>query len=594
MSEFMSEIVDIVVPDIGDFEEVEVVEILVSPGHRVEAGASLISIESDKATVEIPAPHGGVVREILVELGDRVSQGSVIARIETQETIVAEPESEPEPAPRAAPPAEPVAAAPTETEELRGFTPSDRHAQLVVLGGGPGGYTAAFRAADLGKQVVLVERRPTLGGVCLNVGCIPSKALLHVAEVINQASELAPSGVDFGTPAIDLEKIRAFKERTVETLTKGLSGLAKRRKVAILNGTGRFSEPDQITVETPDGETTTISFDDCIVAIGSRSMEIPGCPGNDPRVWDSTDALRLDEVPERLLVVGGGIIGLEMATVYEALGAEITVVELLEGLMPGTDRDLVEPLRKRSESRYENVFCSTAVTRIEPEPEGLRVHFDGPDAPESDLFDRVLVAVGRRPDGHAVAPEVAGLNVDERGFLPVDARQRTNVPHIYAVGDVTGPPMLAHKASHEGKTAAEVIAGLPARFDARAIPSVAYTDPEVAWAGLTELQAQEKGIRYEATVFPWSASGRALSIGRPEGLTKVLVDPATRALLGAGMVGPHCGELIAEVVLALEMGADAEDLGLTIHAHPTLSETLAFAAEMAEGTITDLYPPKKR
>jgi dihydrolipoamide dehydrogenase len=596
----MSEIVDVIIPDIGDFEEVEVVEILVSPGQRVETGASLISIESDKATVEVPAPRGGVVREILVELGDRVSQGSVIARIETKEVTVAEPAS----VPRAAPPEEravatpaapgPPESAPAEAAEPRSFTPSNRHAQLVVLGGGPGGYTAAFRAADLGKEVVLVERHPTLGGVCLNVGCIPSKALLHIAEVINEARELTTRGVDFGAPALELERIRAFKSRTVATLTQGLAGLAKRRKVTILNGTGRFSAPDQITVATPEGEPTTISFDDCIVAVGSRSVELPGLPDDDPRIWDSTDALRLDEVPERLLVIGGGIIGLEMATVYDGLGAKITVVELLDGLMPGTDRDLVEPLRKRSASRYQNIFCSTRVTRIEPVTEGLRVHFDGPDAPDSDLFDRVLVAVGRRPNGHAVAPEAAGLEVDERGFLSVDARQSTNVPHVYAVGDVTGPPMLAHKAAHQGKTAAEVIAGLPARFDARAIPSVAYTDPEVAWAGLTELQAQERSIEYEATVFPWSASGRALAIGRPEGLTKVLIDPGTHTLLGAGMVGRNCGELIAEAVLAMEMGADTEDLGLTIHPHPTLSETLALASEMAEGTITDLYAPKER
>jgi dihydrolipoamide dehydrogenase len=596
----MSEIVDITVPDIGDFEEVEVVEILVSPGDEVEVGASLISIESDKATIEVPSPHPGIVREILVELGDRVSQGSLIARIETEEAAIAEAAPQPKAAPpeaRAAP--QPLVAAspapaPTEPEESRSFTPSDRHAQLVVLGGGPGGYTAAFRAADLDKEVVLVERHPTLGGVCLNVGCIPSKALLHIAEVITEARGLSAHGVDFGAPALDLERIRASKERTVARLTKGLAGLAKRRKVTVLNGAGRFSAPDQITVDLHEGEITTISFDDCIVAVGSRSIQMPGFPSDDPRLWDSTDALRLDEVPERLLVIGGGVIGLEMATVYDALGAEVTVVELLDGLMPGTDRDLVEPLRKRIASRYQNVFCSTRVTRIQPEAKGLRVFFDGPDAPDSDLFDRVLVAVGRRPNADAVNPEAAGLDLDERGFIPVDARQRTRVPHVYAIGDVTGPPMLAHKATHQGKTAAEVIAGLAAAFDARAIPSVAYTDPEIAWAGLTEEQAQEQSIAYEKAVFPWSASGRALGIGRSEGLTKILIDPGTRALLGAGVVGRNAGELIAEAVLALEMGADTEDLGLTIHAHPTLSETLAFAAETAEGTITDLYSPRRR
>jgi dihydrolipoamide dehydrogenase len=426
------------------------------------------------------------------------------------------------------------------------------------------------------------------------VGCIPSKTLLHIAAVINEARELGAHGVSFGDPALDLERIRGFKERTVARLTKGLAGLAKRRKVTILNGRGRFSAPDQVIVETPEAETATLSFDDCIVAVGSESIQIPGFPSDTQRLWDSTDALRLDEVPERLLVIGGGIIGLEMAMIYDALGAKITVVELLDGLMPGADRDLVEPLRKRIAGRYQGIFCSTRVTRIEADVNGLRVFFDGPDAPDSDLFDRALVAVGRRPKGHAVAPQAAGLHLDEQGFIPVDAHQRTNVPHLYAVGDVTGPPMLAHKATHEGKTAAEVIAGLPAAFDARSIPSVAYTDPEVAWTGLTEGQAQAKDIEYEKAVFPWSASGRALGVGRPEGLTKLLIDPATHALLGAGMVGRNAGELIAEAVLALEMGADTQDLGLTIHPHPTLSETLALAAEMAEGTITDLYAPRKR
>lgn len=596
----MTQMVDVMIPDIGDFEEVEVVEILVSPGDDVEAGDSLISIESDKATVEVPSPQAGVVREILVQLGDRVSQGSPIARIEAPEAASTEEAA----AATAAPPKEPTSPEPAaqaprepasiESRERRSFTPSDRHAEVLVLGGGPGGYTAAFRAADLGKEVILVERYPTLGGVCLNVGCIPSKALLHIAEVISEARELTARGVDFGAPALDLERIRSFKEQTVTGLGKGLAALAKRRKVTILRGTGRFAARDQVSVELFEGESTTISFDDCIVAVGSSSIELSELPGDDPRVWDSTDALRLDEVPERLLVIGGGIIGLEMATIYDALGAKITVAELLDDLMPGTDRDLVEPLRKRIASRYQNIFCSTRVTRVQPEARGLRVGFDGPRAPDSDLFDRVLVAVGRRSNAEAINPEAAGLELDERGFIPVDASRRSGVPHIYAIGDVTGPPMLAHKATHEGKTAAEVIAGLPAAFDARAIPSVAYTDPEVAWTGLTEQQARERDLKYEKAVFPWSASGRALGVGRAEGLTKILIDPESHALLGAGMVGRNAGELIAEAVLALEMGADSEDLGLTIHAHPTLSETLAFAAETAEGTITDLYVPKRR
>jgi dihydrolipoamide dehydrogenase len=479
------------------------------------------------------------------------------------------------------------------TGEGHRATDSERHVEVVVLGAGPGGYTAAFRAADLGKDVVIVEPHATLGGVCLNVGCIPSKALLHIAEVINQARELARHGVDFGDPELDLERIRRFKEGTVGRLTKGLAGLAKRRNVAVLQGTGRFLAPDQLEIAGSDGAITTLRFDDCIVAVGSRPIEIPGFPVDDPRLWDSTDALRLDRLPGRLLVVGGGVIGLEMAAVYDALGTQVTVVELLDGLMPGTDRDLVQPLLDHVTDRYQNIFCSTRVTRIAPEPAGLRVFFDGPEAPASDLFENVLVSVGRRSNGQAIAPEAAGLHLDDQGFIPVDTQQRSNVPHIYAIGDVTGPPLLAHKATHEGKTAAEVIAGLPAAFDRRAIPSVAYTDPEVAWAGLTEQEAAEKEIAYEKALFPWSASGRALGIGRPEGLTKVLVDPETHALLGAGVVGRNAGELIAEAVLALEMGADTEDLGLTVHPHPTLSETLGLVAEMAEGTITDLYAPRK-
>jgi dihydrolipoamide dehydrogenase len=471
-------------------------------------------------------------------------------------------------------------------------TASDRHFEVVVLGGGPGGYTAAFRSADLGKQVALIERHAALGGVCLNVGCIPSKVLLHVAEIINDAREMRKHGVDFGEPALDLARLRAYKDTVTARLTRGLAGLAKQREVTVLRGLGRFSAPDQITVDGADG-ATTISFDACIVAAGSRPAEIPGLPRDDPRLMDSTGALDLDEVPKRLLVVGGGIIGLEMATIYDALGAGITVLELTDELIPGCDRDLVEPLRRRISRRYENIFLATRVGRIEPEAAGLRVFFDGPGAPESDLFDRVLVAVGRRPNTDAIGAEAAGLEVDADGFIPVDAAQRTSAAHIFAVGDVVGPPLLAHKAAHEGRIAAEVIAGLPAEFDAAGIPSVAYTDPEIAWVGLTETLAKERSVPYEKGAFPWSASGRALSIGRSDGVTKVLVDPETRRILGAGMVGRNAAELVSEAVLALEMGADAEDVGLSIHPHPTLSETVAFSAEMVEGTITDLYAPKQ-
>jgi dihydrolipoamide dehydrogenase len=465
------------------------------------------------------------------------------------------------------------------------------HAEVLVLGGGPGGYTAAFRAADLGKRVVLVERYPTLGGVCLNVGCIPSKALLHVAQVIHEAAEGASFGVKFGAPEIDLAKIRDWKNRVVKTLTTGLAGLAKQRNVTVVQGVGRFASDKTLTVETGEGQKT-VSFDHCIIAAGSQPVKIPGFPHDDPRLIDSTGALELADVPKRLLIVGGGIIGLEMATVYHALGSAVTVVELMDQLIPGCDADLVKPLHQRIQKQYENIFLKTKVARIEPKDEGLQVFFEGESAPASDTFDRVLVAVGRRPNGPLIGAEQAGVRVDERGFIPVDERQRTNVPHIYAIGDIVGNPMLAHKATHEAKVAAEVIAGLPSAFQALAIPSVAYTDPEVAWMGLTETQAKAQGIAYEKAAFPWAASGRALGIGRREGLTKILLDKDSKRILGTGIVGTNAGELISETVLALEMGADVEDIALTIHPHPTLSETFAFAAEMAEGTITDLYIKK--
>jgi len=470
-------------------------------------------------------------------------------------------------------------------------TPSDLHAEVLVLGGGPGGYAAAFRAADLGKQVILVERYPVLGGVCLNVGCIPSKALLHLAQVIHEAEEVAGFGVRFPQPQLDLDAIREWKNRVVKTLTTGLAGLAKQRQVTVVTGEGRFSSERMLTVETAEG-TRTVTFDHAIIAAGSKPTKIPGVPYDDARVMDSTDALALAEIPKRLLIIGGGIIGLEMANVYHALGSSITVVELMDQLIPGCDTDLVKPLQQRIQKQYEKIYLKTKVTKIEPQTEGLKVFFEGEGAPEAELFDRVLVAVGRRPNGRLIGAEAAGVTVNELGFIPVDHKQRTNVAHIHAIGDIVGNPMLAHKATHEGKIAAEVIAGLPSAFQALTIPSVAYTDPEIAWMGLTELQAESQGIAYEKAVFPWAASGRALGTGRREGITKLLCDKDTKRILGAGMVGPHAGELIAEAVLALEMGADAEDIALTIHPHPTLTETFAFAAEMIEGSITDMFIKK--
>ncbi len=469
---------------------------------------------------------------------------------------------------------------------------ADFDAEVVVLGAGPGGYTAAFRAADLGKKVTLIERYETLGGVCLNVGCIPSKALLHTAKVIADAADAAHHGVTFGAPKIDLPEVRKFKESVVGKLTKGLSGLAKQRKVTVIQGTAKFASPKSLSIETKDG-VKTLSFDHCIIAAGSQAVKLPGFPWDDPRLMDSTDALLLADIPKRMLIIGGGIIGLEMATVYDALGAKVSVVEFMSQLIPGADPDIVKPLHKRIEKRYEKIYLKTKVTKIEASKVGLKAHFEGEQAPEPQVYDRILVAVGRRPNGKLINAEAAGITVNERGFIPVDKQQRTNVPGIYAIGDIVGEPMLAHKATHEAKVAAEVIAGHKAAFDAKTIPSVAYTDPEIAWMGLSEPEAKAANIEYDKAVFPWAASGRALGTAREEGLTKVLFDKKTKRILGAGIVGVNAGELIAEAVLALEMGADAEDIGLSIHPHPTLSETFAMAAEMAEGTITDLYVPKK-
>jgi len=468
------------------------------------------------------------------------------------------------------------------------------HAEVLVLGGGPGGYSAAFRAADLGKKVVLVERYSTLGGVCLNVGCIPSKALLHAAAMINEAAEMAHMGIDFGKPSIDLDKLRAGKEKVVNRLTQGLAGMAKQRGVTVVQGWGTFDSPKQMSVET-DKKSISIEFENAIIACGSRPVEIPGFPNDDPRLINSTGALELSDVPARMLVIGGGIIGLEMGTVYAALGSTIDVVELQNSLIPGCDPDLIRPLKKRLDQRFGSIMLETKVTEIKAQKNGLQVVFEGKNAPDKpQIYDKVLVSVGRIPNGKMIGAEKAGVNVDERGFITVDEHMRTNVPHIYAIGDVVGNPMLAHKATHEAKVAAEVIAGLPSLFDPLTIPSVAYTDPEVAWMGLTEIEAKKRGVDYEKGVFPWAASGRALGIGREEGMTKLLLDPNSKRILGAGIVGVNAGELIGETVLALEMGADMEDIGLTIHPHPTLNETIGMAAEMAEGTITDLIPPRKR
>ena len=595
----MSNLTEVPLPDIGDFDEVEVIEILVAVGDSVEQESSLITLESDKATMEIPSPANGVVKEIMVSVGDKIAQGTVILKLEEQggakeKTDTAPVENKTQKAANKAIPEQPKAQVPTKVEmPSSDFAKGDKHAEVLVLGSGPGGYTAAFRAADLGRQVIMIERHQRIGGVCLNVGCIPSKALLHTAAVITEAEEMNDHGVSFGKPKIDIKKIVGWKKSVVDRLTGGLKMLAKQRKVEVVQGEGKFSSPNHITVTTADGEMT-ISFDHCIIAAGSRVTKIPSFPNDDPRMMDSTDALELKEIPKRLLVIGGGIIGLEMATVYEALGAKITVVEMQDGLIPGADKDIVRPLAKRLKSRYENIYLKTAVTDIKPLKTGLKVSFDGKDAPESDTFERILVAVGRSPNGLLIDADKAGVDVDDRGFIAVSKQQQTNVPHIFAIGDIVGQPMLAHKATHEAKVAAEVISGMKSIFDPMTIPSVAYTDPEVAWMGLTESQAKAEGIEVEKGAFPWAASGRSLSIGRDEGITKTLFDKQTGRIVGAGIVGPNAGELIAEAVLALEMGADAEDMGLTIHPHPTLSETLCFAAEMAEGTITDLMPPRKR
>lgn len=577
-------------PDVGNFEQLEIIEVLIAPGQTIDAEDSMITLESDKATMEIPAPKAGTIEQVLVKVGDRVSKGSPIATLNTTAT-------ETSPAAEAAPKAPSLSAsnsaAPAPTAATPTTTP-DLQCEVLVLGAGPGGYTAAFRAADLGKKVILVERDDRLGGVCLNVGCIPSKALLHVSNILNETRDMAAHGISFAEPSIDLDKLRSFKDGVINKLTGGLAQLAKQRQVTVVHGEGQFSSSHQLSVTATDGSVQTIGFEHAIIAAGSRPVQLPFIPHDDPRVIDSTGALALADIPARLLVIGGGIIGLEMAQVYAALGSKITIVELADTIIPGADKDLTRPLLKDLKKRYENIYLGAKVTAVTAEHDGLSVTFEGGSAPAQDRFDKILVAVGRVPNGKRIQAEAAGVVVNERGFIPTDARMQTNVPHIFAIGDLVGQPMLAHKAVHEGKVAAEVICGHKSAFTPITIPSVAYTDPEIAWAGKTEEQLKAEGIAYEKGAFPWAASGRSLSLGRDEGITKALFSADNHRLLGVGIVGPNAGELIAEAVLALEMGADMQDLALTIHPHPTLSETLGFAAEMAEGTITDLLPPKKR
>jgi dihydrolipoamide dehydrogenase len=602
--------VDLVVPDLGNFHDVAVVDVLVNVGDNIEVDAPLVTLETDKASMDVPATAAGRIAEVLLKRGDKVSKGSVIARVESGaqagapagETAKA-PAAAAKPSPAPAPTPPPTAKPESEGDTVRmpmpdlskppqGQVDFNRSTQLLVLGSGPGGYTAAFRAADLGMQVILVERFPTLGGVCLNVGCIPSKALLHAAKVIEDAEEMGKRGIAFSAPEIDLAKLRGWKESVVKRLTGGVSMLAKQRKVQVVQGVGRFVSPNVLEVMGNSG-SERIRFEQCIIAAGSEAIRLPGLP-EDPRIMDSTDALELPEFSGGLLVIGGGIIGLEMACVYDALGSRVSVVELTPQLMPGCDPDLVRPLEKRIRSRYEQILLGTRVAKVEALKEGIRVTFEGDKAPAPQVYGRVLVAVGRSPNGKRIGAEAAGVKVSDRGFVTVDKQRRTNVPHIFAIGDVAEPPLLAHKAMHEAKVAAEVAAGEKRAFDVRAIPSVAYTDPEVAWVGLTETEAKAKGIAVQKGTFPWAANGRSLSLGRDEGMTKLLFDPETRRLLGAGIVGTNAGELISELALAIENGCDAADIGLTVHPHPTLSETVGGAAEAVEGTLTDLYLPKRK
>jgi dihydrolipoamide dehydrogenase len=594
----MTDVIEIKVPDIGDFADVEVIEVHVKAGDEVAAEDSLITIETEKAAMDVPAPSAGRVEDMLISVGDKVSEGTIILKL-AAEAVAAEvdghsgkvSDTEGQEANGA------VGAAVSDTESAS--IPANNYAgsvdgqtSLLVLGAGPGGYTAAFRAADLGMDVTLIERWSSLGGVCLNVGCIPSKALLHAAKVIEEAHEMSEFGVKFAAPEIDTDKLRDWKQSVVDRLTGGLAGLAKQRKVKVVQGVGEFLSPHHVRVTGDDG-SQVIAFQQCVVAAGSEPAMIPGLP-DDPRVIDSTGALELEDMPERMLVIGGGIIGLEMATVYDALGVKVSVVELTKTLVPGCDPDLVRPLEKRIKSRYEAIYKGVGVTGVEAQKDGLLVSFEGKGAPEPQLYGKVLVAVGRAANGNKIGAELAGLKVTERGIIEVDKQQRTNVPHIFAIGDIVGQPMLAHKATHEGKVAAEVAAGEKSYFDARVIPGVAYTDPEIAWTGVTETEAKAQKLDYGVGKFPWAASGRSLSVAREDGMTKILFDNKTNKIIGCGIVGPNAGELIAEACLAIEMGCDAADIGLTVHPHPTLSETFAMAAEAFEGTLTDLYIPKRK
>jgi dihydrolipoamide dehydrogenase len=610
----MAKTIEIKVPDMGDFDHVPVIEVLVSPGDKVEKEQGLITLESDKATMEVPSSASGTVREVKVSEGDEVSEGSVMILLEPDDagesdsddgsdddSAAPEPAAkqtkEPgksdagaakqAPAPESAPAPAPAASA-SETGRK-----ADIECQVLVLGSGPGGYTAAFRAADMDQDTVLVERYASLGGVCLNVGCIPSKALLHAAEVIDAAAAFQAHGITFGDPKIDLDKLREFKDKAVGKLTGGLKSMAKQRKVRVVQGSGSFLSPHELEVEGEDG-STLIRFEKAIIAAGSQPVKLSMFPWDDARIMDSTRALELKDLPKKLLVVGGGIIGLEMATVYAALGSEVTVVELMDQLMPGADKDLVKPLAQRIAKRYKGIHLKTKVVEAKAQKNGIKVGFEGDDQPDGAIFDRVLVSIGRSPNGGRIGADKAGVEVSDKGFIAVDRQMRTNVEHIFAIGDLVGQPMLAHKASHEGKVAAEVCAGMKSQFDARVIPSVAYTDPEVAWVGVTEREAKEKSLDVGVGKFPWAASGRAIGIDRTEGFTKLIFDKDTNRIIGAGIVGVHAGDLISELALAIEMGCEAADIGLTIHPHPTLSDSVGMAAEVFEGTITDLYIPKKK
>ncbi|MDR2872425.1 MAG: dihydrolipoyl dehydrogenase [Xanthomonadaceae bacterium] len=587
--------IEVKVPDIGTFHDVPVIEILVQVGDVVRKNEGLVTLESDKATMEVPTPVTGVVKAINVKLNDKLSEGSVVAILETESVAVAgQPDTMASKTPPVTPshhaPAEPLAPKPA----LRSGKSADIECGLVVLGAGPGGYTAAFRAADLGLDTVLIERYTALGGVCLNVGCIPSKALLHAADVIEQAAHADEFGIEFGKPKIALDKLRTYKDKVVSRLTGGLSSMSKQRKVRVVQGAAKFVSPHELEIVDGAGGVQLLRFEQCIIAAGSQSVKLPIFPWDDSRIMDSTDALALPEVPKRLLVVGGGIIGLEMATVYRALGSEVVIVEFMDQLIPGADKDLVRPLAERLKKQGVAVHLRTKATQVEASKKGIAVSFEGDDPPEKNVFDRVLVAVGRTPNGAEIDADKAGVRITERGFIPVDKQMRTNVPHIFAIGDIVGQPMLAHKATHEGKVAAEVAAGEKREWVARVVPSVAYTDPEIAWVGVTEAEAKTKGLNIGVGKFPWAASGRAIGLNRTEGFTKLIFDEETRRIVGGGIVGVHAGDLIVEIALAIEMGCEAEDIGHTIHPHPTLSESIGMAAEIYDGTVTDLYIPKKK